>query len=135
MGITKFFFDTCIIIYIVEKHPIYANKIEALMHGLNDDVFCFSPLVRMECLVMPLRTKDSQLQKLYDAFFDAQRLLAMPPEVFDQAAQLRADFSSLKTPDALHLATAIHHNCDEFWTNDNRLDKVSPNLVKNILTN
>lgn len=105
------------------------------MHGLNDDVFCFSPLVRMECLVMPLRTKDSQLHKLYDAFFNPQRLLAMPPEVFDQPAQFRADFSSLKTPDALHLATAINHKCDEFWTNDNRLDKVSPNLVKNILTN
>lgn len=43
MGITKIFLDTCIIIYIVEKHPIHASKIEALMNGLNDDVFCFSP--------------------------------------------------------------------------------------------
>jgi len=135
VGIIKIFLDTYIIIYIVEKHPIYSSKIEALMNGLNDDVFCFSPLVRMECLVMPLRTQDSELQKLYGAFFNAQRLLAMPIEVFDQAAQFRADFSSLKTPDALHLATAIYHNCGEFWTNDNRLDKVSPNLVKNILTN
>ncbi len=58
----------------------------------------------------------------------------MPPTVFDEAAQLRADFTGLKTPDALHLATAVYHNCDEFWTKDNRLDKVDSNLVKNILT-
>ena len=57
----------------------------------------------------------------------------MTVEVFDKAAQLRADFSSLKTPDALHLATALHHNCDECWTNDNRLNSVAPSLVKNVL--
>ena len=53
----------------------------------------------------------------------------------DEAAQLRADFNALKTPDALHLATALPHNCDQFWTNDTRLDLVAPSLVKNILIN
>ncbi len=57
----------------------------------------------------------------------------MESEVFRNAAQLRADFNSLKTPDALHLAIALHHNCDEFWTNDNRLSSVAPSLVKNVL--
>ena len=57
----------------------------------------------------------------------------MPSKIFNQAAKLRADFTGLKTPDALHMATAVYHNCDEFWTNDNRLDKIEPNLVKNIL--
>ena len=83
---------------------------------------------------MPFRTNDSQLKKLYEVFFKAQNLLMLPPEVFDEAARLRADFTSLKTPDALHLAAALHYNCNEFWTNDSRLDKVAPNLVKNILT-
>lgn len=130
----KIFLDSCIIIYIVEKHPIYANKIEVLMNGANNGTFCFSPLIRIECLVMPLRTNDFQLQKFYKTFFDAQNFLAMPPNVYDQAAQLRADSSGLKTPDALHIATAQYHNCDEFWTNDNRLDKIAPSLVKNIFT-
>jgi uncharacterized protein len=44
----------------------------------------------------------------------------MPPAIFDLAAELRAQ-SSLKTPDALHAACAIHHGCDELWTNDGRL--------------
>ncbi len=57
----------------------------------------------------------------------------MESEVFRNAAKLRANFGSLKTPDALHLATALHYNYDEFWTNDNRLNSVAPRLVKNIL--
>ena len=44
--------------------------------------------------------------------------------VFDQAAQLRASHPKLKTPDALHLATALHHGCAEFWTNDLELAKI-----------
>jgi len=83
---------------------------------------------------MPLRTKDNALIKLYESFFAAQTLLEMPVEIFDKAAKHRADFPSLKTPDALHLATAQYYNCDEFWTNDNRLDKVAPSLVRNVLT-
>lgn len=130
---TKIFLDACIIIYLIEKHLIYASQIEELMDGVSDAVFCLSPLVRLECLVMPIRTKDVQLLKLYETFFDAQRLLAIPPEVYNQAARLRADFLGLKTPDATHLATAEYHNCDEFWTNDNRLDKAASALVKNVL--
>jgi predicted nucleic acid-binding protein len=78
--------------------------------------------------------RDLQLQTFYEAFFKAQTILVMPPIVFDEAARLRADFTGIKTPDALHLATAVYYDCDEFWTNDNRLDKVKPNLVKSVLT-
>ncbi|MGI8469336.1 MAG: type II toxin-antitoxin system VapC family toxin [Pyrinomonadaceae bacterium] len=130
---SRIYLDACIIIYIVEKHPVYSNRIENLMNVLSSAAFCYSPPAWLECLVMPFRTKDLQLQKLYEAFFDAQKILEMPQAVFDEAAQLRADFTSLKTPDALHLA-AVYYNCGEFWTNDNRLDKVAPNLVKNTLT-
>ncbi|MGI9055726.1 MAG: type II toxin-antitoxin system VapC family toxin [Pyrinomonadaceae bacterium] len=129
----RIYLDACVIIYIVEKHPVYSAPIENLMSLVPSTEFCYSPLARLECLVMPFRTKDLKLEKLYEAFFNAQNILAMPPEVFDEAAQFRADFNSLKTPDALHLAAAVYHNCDEFWTNDNRLDKIKPNLVKNIL--
>jgi predicted nucleic acid-binding protein len=127
------YLDTCIVIYIVEKHHIFSPQIENLMNGLSQAEYFFSPLTQMESIIMPLRTKDLQLQKLYKMFLKAQTFLPMPKEVFENAAQIRADFPSLKTPDALHLATTTFHNCDEFWTNDNRLDKIAPNLVKNIL--
>jgi uncharacterized protein len=61
-------------------------------------------------------------------------VLPIEREVFRRAAQLRADFAGLKTPDAIHLATALHYGSDEFWTNDNRLNHIAPVIVKNILT-
>ncbi len=129
----KIYLDACIVIYLIEKHLVFSGKIENLIFSLTNYELCFSPLVEMECLVMPFRTQDAPLKKLYENFFDAQTRLSMPSEIFQKAAQLRADFPALKTPDALHLSTALYHNCDEFWTNDNRLNKIAPNLVKKIL--
>jgi predicted nucleic acid-binding protein len=61
-------------------------------------------------------------------------VLRVDREVFRQAARLRADFAGLKTPDAIHLATALQHRCNEFWTNDGRLNHVAPSFVKDITT-
>ena len=131
---SKIYLDSCIVIYFVEKHPVYAGKIETLISNLaENDTLCLSPLIRLECMVMPLRTNDSELKRHYESFFKGQEMLEITGERFDEAAQLRADFNSLKTPDALHLATALHHECNELWTNDNRLNSVAPSLIKNIL--
>lgn len=133
MGLTKIYLDTCIAIYFIEKHPLYSNQIEKLFEAHDSLELCYSPLVRLECLVMPFRTKDTELTELYLSFFSAQTLLEISANIFDKAAQVRADYPSLKTPDALHLATAVHYNCDEFWTNDNRLDTAASGFVKNII--
>lgn len=132
---SKIYLDACIVIYFVEKHAVYAEKIEGLINSLGvNDTLCYSPLIKLECFVKPLRTNDTALKDHYETFFRAQEMLEITVGCFDEAARLRADFNSLKTPDALHLATALHHNCDEFWTNDNRLNIIAPSLVKNVLT-
>ncbi len=114
MGVKKIYLDSCIAIYVVEAHPHYATKVAAELNTLQAAQICYSPLVRLECLVKPLQAQNQPLQNLYD--------------------QIRADFPSLKTPDAIHLATALHYGCDEFWTHDDRLAKVAPTIAKNILT-
>jgi predicted nucleic acid-binding protein len=50
---------------------------------------------------------------------------------FDLATELRARHG-LKVPDALHLAAAIEGGCDEFWTNDTRLDKAASGYLKTV---
>jgi uncharacterized protein len=126
------YLDTCIVIYVVERHHLYSASIETLMRNAGAVDFCYSPLVRLECLVMPFRTNDIALLKLYESFLGAQRLLDLPPAVFDDAARLRASHQSLKTPDAIRLAAARHHGCAEFWTNDGRLNTIAPGMARKV---
>lgn len=136
MGLKEIFIylDSCLVIYLVEEHPIFAPLLETYIENKSNLVFIVSDLTEMESLVMPFRNKNQRLiDKFYD-WFTQVKVVSLDKEIFHQAAKLRADFSGLKTPDALHLATAVYYNCDEFWTNDNRLIKVAPKLVKNILT-
>ena len=129
---SRLYLDACIVIYYVERHPVYANGIDILLKNALSAEICYSPLTRLECLVKPLRSRDMPLQQLYQQFFAPQRFLSITPAIFDRAARLRADNLGLKTPDALHLATALHYGCAEFWTNDERLNKIAPHLSRNV---
>ncbi len=104
------------------------------MESRKDVEYCFSDLTYLESIIKPLRTGDQATRQLFELFFERQSLLNISRAVFEAAAKLRAEFPNLKTPDALHLATASYHACEEFWTNDNRLNKIAPSIIKNILT-
>ena len=51
------------------------------------------------------------------SFFSDCSVVPLYPEVMDRAAELRAS-SRLQTADAIHLAAAMHWNCDALLTND-----------------
>ena len=73
------------------------------------------------------------MAKDYDDFLKEQKWLSLDDAVFESATQLRVAYR-LKTPDALHLATAQRYGCVEFWTNDNRLLGIAPSMAVNIFT-
>lgn len=127
----QIYLDSCIIIYLVERHPIFASIIQSKLEALENVTLTISPLVRLEVLVKPLREKQTALINLYERFLSEQQSLTMPNPVFDVALSLRVEHN-LKTPDALHLATAQYHDCKYFWTNDNRLSAIVPDLVVNV---
>ena len=125
------YLDSCLVIYFVERHPTFYKSLDKLLIQNAQEGFAISPLVKMECLVKPLKVSNKTLQEDFQKFFKGLVLLSMSEGIFTAAAHKRA-FSKLKTPDALHLATAEYHGCSAFWTNDNRLEKASP-LAKNVL--
>jgi predicted nucleic acid-binding protein len=114
--------DVQIIIYSVEKHPTYAPLLrplwESVAKGYHEVVS--SELTILEVLVGPLRKGDSALEIDYENFFVCPgiRLLPITPSILRAGARLRATLSSLRTPDALHAATASSCGATLLLTND-----------------
>jgi predicted nucleic acid-binding protein len=87
----------------------------------------------METLIGPLKSADTVLETAFDQMLlgaDA-RLLPITQPVLREAARLRAT-TKLKTPDALHAATAMLAGCALFVTNDVGF-RVVPGLLVVIL--
>ncbi|MDO4232027.1 MAG: type II toxin-antitoxin system VapC family toxin [Lautropia sp.] len=125
--------DSCLLIYAFEQHPIFGEAALARLSTLPAERLAISPLVKMECLVLPLRNSDSRLIERYTVGLLAFRCLEMKEAIFMQAAMLRARHG-LKAPDAMHLATAHYYGCDEFWAQDDRLHKAAQRVrVQNIM--
>lgn len=125
------YLDSCIVIYLVEEHTVFLEQIRTAISAAGDAQFCISALVELECLVVPLRLADTDLQAEYERFFSKLVLLPILDEAYRTAARLRATYG-LKTPDALHTAIAQYHGCTHLWTNDDRLSKAARGLAVNV---
>src|SRR5262249_9680277 len=78
-----------------------------------------SELSLMEVLVGPLKSGNTILVTAFEQALlgTAMRLLPITQPILREAARLRA-ITKLRTPDALHAATAMHAGCVLFVTND-----------------
>lgn len=114
--------DTNAVIYMVEAHPDYAPLLTPVWLAARAGAFSVvtSHLTLMETLVGPLRTADVALTNAYEALYASPDLAFQPltEAVLREAARLRAALPALRTPDALHAATALIHSAALFLTND-----------------
>jgi predicted nucleic acid-binding protein len=78
-----------------------------------------SELALMETLVGPLKTGNTTLERQYEQALlgTDMRLIPITQVILREAARLRAT-TKLRTPDALHAATAQQAGCALFVTND-----------------
>lgn len=130
---TRAYLDTCIVIYLIERAEPFFSRVQLYLSRNPSVALCVSPLVRLEAVIKPLRDGDVRRVADYDIFLFGQQWLPCGDAVFVRAAELRATFG-LRTPDALHLATALQHGCDAFWTNDDRLSRAAGGLAINLLS-
>jgi predicted nucleic acid-binding protein len=119
----RVYLDTAPTIYLVENISPWAEAVSRYL-STRDAIPAASVLTRMECRVKPMRDGRTGLLDDFEAFFQSLPggLLDLKAAVFDKAAKLRASLN-LRTPDALHLATALVHGCDVFLTNDTALTR------------
>lgn len=116
----RIYLDSCILIYLVASNAAASVAVAEAMAAAGGAELCISDLVRLECRVGPLKDHDDKRVHAFDRAFGDCTLLTLDGAVYDKAAELRAEHR-LRTPDALHLAAAIRHGCQEFWTADQRL--------------
>lgn len=120
------YLDSCMVIGLIEGDT---EQRQALKKYLTAQTVFSSELVRLEARLLAIRQNNTAHLKHYDAFFAACEFVDLNRAVFDLAATLRA-INNLKTPDALHLAAAIHAECEEFCTNDKQLLKIAAQRIK-----
>src|SRR5438045_4089766 len=123
----RLYLDSCCIIYAIEGVPQFREAVLkriAEVEASADGVLLTSRLSRLECRVKPLRDGQKELLISYDAFFDHRPLFLaeISAGVIERATALRA-MHGFKTPDAIHLATAIEERADNFLTGDARLSR------------
>jgi len=102
--------DTAPVIYTVERHADYEQLLLPLWAALDGGAIevVTSELTLLETLVKPLRDGDQALAGDYEKLLTATavRLLPVTASVLRDAARIRAAIN-LKTPDAIHAATAL----------------------------
>lgn len=121
------YLDTNPIIYLTEGNAAFKASITSLFAEFEraGARLITSELTLTEALVLPLRQGDVELVAVYERLFD-ELIEALPVsrEVLIMAARLRAETSTLRTPDAIHLATAMLANADAFLSSDQGIKTV-----------
>lgn len=125
------YLDSCLVIYAFEDSSERGETIRRLIGSGPDRDFAISPLVKLECLVAPMREANLVLRQYYEDGLAQFAQLPLNDEVFARATESRARFG-IKTPDALHLAAAQIHGCDALWTNDGRMLAAGHGLAVNV---
>ncbi|MEK6373601.1 MAG: PIN domain-containing protein [Acidobacteriota bacterium] len=117
--------DSAIFIYFIEQHPRYLPLLRPLFQSIDhgDAPAVTSSLTLLETLVVPYRAGDRDLASRYETILTNGRgltLVPIDPPLLRLAAEIRAA-TSVRTADALQVATAITTGSTVLLTNDRRL--------------
>jgi len=116
-------------IYSIERIDPYRSMLDTLWLtvSVGQVKVVTSELTLLEVLVKPLKVGDATTATLFRTVLkhtpDVQ-MLRITQSVLEAAANLRATLG-LKTPDAIHVATALLNNSVLFVTNDSAFRRVT----------
>lgn len=120
--VNRVYLDSCVYIYHLEANSEFASRalvyFEKALHGQIEIIA--SPLVLQEIMVGVYQKKDDGREaSVYNLLttHPSIRWVDYSISIADTAARIRIA-CKVKTPDSIHLATAIAENCNEFVTQD-----------------
>lgn len=131
------YLDANSIIYTVELVEPYRTTLQPVWAAARTGSLSIatSDLTLLEVLVKPLKIGNKSMEKDFRSLLQGTsdvRLLTITHPILERAANLRAS-TNLKTPDALHAATALVAGCTLFVTNDPAFKRV-PGLTVAVLS-
>lgn len=126
----RVYLDTNIFIYALNGFSTYESTLVDLFNAVESGgvLAVTSELTLAELLIVPFRHGNAEEEKRCRMILRPQPYLSLFPvssDVLERMARLRAGLPAMRTPDAIHTATAQLAGCDLFLTNDRRLKTVS----------
>jgi len=120
--------DTSLFVYLFEDHPRFGKRaarvFEMLQTGEARGIF--SAIGMIEILTGPKKCGRDDIALQYEhslRTFPGLSVVGLNERIVWLASDLRAKYG-IKTPDSIHLATAIDAGAERFVTNDKSLTKV-----------
>ncbi len=120
------FWDTMLFIYLVEKHPVFNQRVKEVRRRMltRHDQLLTSVMTLGELLAGPSARADSSLAETYRKSLTPPFCGVVPftVDTAEHYGKIRADRTILPA-DAIQLACAAEAKVDLFLTNDRRLSK------------
>ena len=131
----RVYVDTNILIYLFEGFPEYRHLIQEIADCIdNGEITLLTGEITIaEIMVMPFKKNDKNLIRLYTEALKNKDFISLIPTtqaVYLKTALLRATFPQMKTPDSIHIASAIEGNAEIFVTNDSGIK--TPNEIEKL---
>jgi predicted nucleic acid-binding protein len=120
-------FDTSPFIYLLEGNGSRGDAAVGLFETLRQADKVTSIVTAIEVLTAcqtPDRAERAKMYRLHLSIAKGIRVLAVDWPIAEKAASLRARYS-LRTPDAIQVATALTGGAEVFITNDRKLAAIS----------
>jgi predicted nucleic acid-binding protein len=129
--------DTNAIIYFAEAHPVFGRPAALIIEGAarSELTIVTSELSLAEVLVLPYKLGQRELIDRYAKLLTTHLNFEVHPvsrEILTGCAKLRAS-AKIKTPDAIHVSTALVAGCSHLVTEDNF--EVPPPVIKVLVSN
>lgn len=128
-GVTSIYIETAPLIYYVEENPRYLAPMDTIINAIEQSnlVAMSSVITLTEVLSHPIKLGNHRLEQQYQDILvngESFQLISVNIQIAQEAARLRARYG-LRTPDAIHVASALYAQCQAFLTNDKAITKVN----------
>ncbi|HST58498.1 MAG TPA: type II toxin-antitoxin system VapC family toxin [Longimicrobium sp.] len=126
--------DSVSIVYYIEHNPRYDAAASEIMHRVygGDLSAVASVLTMTEILISAYKIGDIRTARQVRSALERMpnlELVDVDAIIADRAAELRAKHN-LRTPDAIHVATALESGMDWIVSNDRRLRRVEAEGIR-----